>query len=55
MKIYENILYKCGWSPLLNFTFPSSVIQTMVNGNMVYENNQVNDSYKGSRLSFNRD
>ncbi len=51
----ENILYKCGWSPLLNFTFPSSVIQTMVNGNMVYENNQVNDSYKGSRLSFNRD
>ncbi len=51
----ENLLYKCGWSPLLNFTFPSSVIQTMVNGNMVYENNQVNDSYKGSRLSFNRD
>ena len=34
----ENILYKCGWSPLENFTFPSSVTHTFINGNLVYEN-----------------
>lgn len=51
----KNILYKCGWSPLLNFTFPASIEQTMVNGNIVYANHVVNDSYKGKRLSFNRE
>ena len=50
----ENILYKCGWSPLENFTFPASIACTMVNGNMVYENNTVNESNKGMRLLFNR-
>ncbi|MEO6538386.1 MAG: amidohydrolase family protein, partial [Ferruginibacter sp.] len=50
----ENILYKCGWSPLENFTFPSSIAYTMVNGNIVYENNTVNESYKGKRISFDR-
>ena len=50
----ENILYKCGWSPLENFAFPASIACTMVNGNMVYENNTVNESNKGMRLLFNR-
>ena len=50
----ENIFYKCGWSPLENFTFPASIAYTMVNGNMVYENNTVNESYKGKRILFNR-
>ncbi len=50
----EGILYKCGWSPLLNFTFPSTITHTMINGNMVYENNRVFESHKGQRLSFNR-
>ncbi len=50
----ENILYKCGWSPLLNFTFPASITHTMINGQMVYENNRVIESNKGQRLSFNR-
>ena len=50
----NNILYKCGWSPLENFTFPASVEKTMVSGNMVYENGTVNASHRGQRLMFNR-
>jgi dihydroorotase len=51
----ENILYKCGWSPLENFTFPATIVNTMVNGNIVFENGQINSSVKGKRLQFNRD
>src|ERR1700730_4680149 len=34
----ENILYKCGWSPLEKFKFPASIEKTFVNGQLVYEN-----------------
>ncbi|HMJ47766.1 MAG TPA: dihydroorotase [Ferruginibacter sp.] len=50
----KNIYYKCNWSPLEGFTFPASIISTMVNGNFVYENGIFNESYKGQRLLFNR-
>jgi len=50
----KNILYKCGWSPLENFIMPSTVTHTMVSGNMVYENDRFNESYKGQRLLFDR-
>ena len=50
----ENLLYKCGWSPLEGFTFPASITHTFVNGNLVYENGTINDSCKGLRLSFDR-
>ena len=50
----ENILYKCGWSPLVNFTFPAAITHTMINGCMAYENNQINECGLGKRLSFNR-
>ncbi len=50
----DNLLYKCGWSPLEGFRFPARILQTMVNGQFVYENNRVNESHKGKRLSFNR-
>lgn len=50
----ENILYKCGWSPLEGFTFPASISHTFVNGNLVYGNGEWNESYKGQRLLFNR-
>jgi dihydroorotase len=49
-----NIYYKCGWSPLEGFTFPATIVSTMVNGNMVYENGTINESYKGQRMLFNR-
>lgn len=50
----ENILYKCGWSPLEGFTFPASIYTTFVNGIPVYENGIWNESNRGQRLSFNR-
>jgi dihydroorotase len=49
-----NILYKCGWSPLENFTFPASITNTFVNGNLVYGSNGFDESNKGMRLKFNR-
>ena len=50
----ENILYKCGWSPLEDFAFPSSVTNTFVNGNMVYGNNAFDESHMGMRMKFDR-
>ena len=51
----ENILYKCGWSPLEGFTFPAAITQTFVNGNLVYDrygNPVWDESNKGQRLLF---
>jgi len=50
----SNILYHCGWSPLEGFQSAASITHTMVNGNIVFENNEVNESFRGKRLSFNR-
>jgi dihydroorotase len=50
----ENVLYKCGWSPLEGFQFPASVTHTFVNGQLVYENGQWNESAKGMRMIFDR-
>ena len=50
----DNILYKCGWSPLLNKTFNASILKTMVNGHMVFDNNRLVSAEKGHRMSFNR-
>jgi len=51
----QNILYKCGWSPLENFSFPASIKSTFVSGNLVYVNGHFDESEKGSRLTFKRD
>lgn len=50
----ENLFYKCGWSPLEGFTFPAAITHTFVNGNLVYENGTINDSYTGMRMRFDR-
>ncbi len=50
----ENILYKCGWSPLEGFQFPASIQNTFVNGHIVYGNGVVNESQWGERLTFDR-
>ncbi len=50
----QNIFYKCGWSPLEGFEFPAAISHTFVNGNLVYENGQFNESIKGERLKFDR-
>ena len=48
----ENILYKCGWSPMEGFTFPATVTHTFVNGKMVYGNGVWDESVKGQRMKF---
>lgn len=50
----ENILYKCGWSPFEGYQFPTTIQATIVNGNVVYENGVMNESYKGKRILFDR-
>ena len=51
----DNILYKCGWSPLEGMTFPALITHTFVNGNLVYEKGVWNESNTGQRLKFERD
>ncbi len=50
----ENILYKCGWSPLEGTTFPASITNTFVNGHLVYGNGSFDESQKGMRMNFDR-
>ncbi len=50
----ENILYKCGWSPLENMEFPATITHTFVNGNLVYNNGVFDETNKGERLKFDR-
>lgn len=52
--VKENILYKCGWSPLEGFVFPASITHTFINGNLVYGNGVWNESIQGERLKFER-
>ncbi len=50
----QNILYKCGWSPFEGYTFNSVVEKTFVNGHLVYDNGNFNESVKGERLLFDK-
>jgi dihydroorotase len=47
----ENILSKCGWSPLEETIFQTKVIYTFVNGNLIYDNGQFNETLKGQALT----
>jgi len=51
----ENILYKCGWSPLEGFVSPATIENTFVNGQLVYGKGIFDESKFGERLSFNRE
>jgi dihydroorotase len=48
----ENILYKCGWSPFDGELFHHSVTHTFVNGELAWNNNQINPDVRGKRLLF---
>lgn len=50
----ENVLYKCGWSPMESVNFHSRVLKTFVNGHLVFANGEFDESKKGERLLFNR-
>ena len=57
---WDNILYKCGWSPFDGQTFTTRVLYTFVNGNMVYnwdakgQKHNFSEGIPGMRLHFNR-
>lgn len=51
----ENILSKCGWSPLDGTTFQAKVTHTFLNGNLVYENGRFNETIKGQALISKKD
>ena len=46
----ENILYKCGWSPLEGTLFNTQVTHTLVNGHLVYELGVFDEELKGMAL-----
>lgn len=48
----ENILSKCGWSPLEGTSFKTKVTHTFVNGNLVYDNGEFNEKTKGKALKI---
>ncbi|NGZ88951.1 dihydroorotase [Psychroflexus maritimus] len=48
----ENLLYKCGWSPLEGTSFQTEVKQTFVNGNLVYDNGKFNENKLGKPIEF---
>ncbi|MFZ4463751.1 MAG: dihydroorotase [Bacteroidales bacterium] len=50
----SNLFYKCGWSPLEGTQLQSAVTHTFVNGNLVFENGNFNESFRGERLFFER-
>ncbi|MDG1805227.1 dihydroorotase [Flavicella sp.] len=50
----ENTLYKCGWTPFEGTEFKSTVTQTFINGNLIYDEGNFDDITKGERITFNR-
>lgn len=57
---WDNLLYKCGWSPFDGQTFSTRVLNTFVNGNMVYhwdadqQKHNFQEGTQGMRLQFHR-
>lgn len=50
----EDILYKCGWSPLEGFQLRGWVHTTFVNGYPIYDHGRFTDFQSGMRLEFDR-
>ncbi len=48
----DNIYSKCGWSPFENQEFSHKVTHCFVNGHLVYNNGEFEESTKGERLEF---
>jgi dihydroorotase len=51
----ENILYHCGWSPFMDYSFPAAVVHTIINGEIVFEDGVLKEQLPiGSRIEFDR-
>jgi len=46
----DNLLYKCGWSPMEGATFSHKVEKTFVNGHLVYDDERFDEGYRGKEL-----
>lgn len=47
----NNILSKCGWSPLEGTSFQTKVTHTFVNGNLTYDNGNFDETNRGQALT----
>lgn len=50
----QDVLYKCGWSPVEGRTFPARIRATWVNGELVCKDGIVDLQPRGQRLRFGR-
>lgn len=50
----DNLLYKCGWSPLEGTAFSHKVVKTFVNGSLVYDDGIFAEDFRGKELTFNK-
>lgn len=50
----NNILYKCGWSPIEGTNFQTKVTHTFVNGNLIYENGNFDENHRGMALTTSK-
>jgi dihydroorotase len=50
----SNLLYKCGWSPFEGTVFSSRVINTIVNGAIVYDAGKIIEAKNAMALQFDR-
>lgn len=48
----NNLLYKCGWSPLEGTTFQTKVRKTFVNGFLVYDDGTFFEAHRGQEIAF---
>jgi dihydroorotase len=48
----ENIRYNCGWSPFEGHTFRHKVCKTFVNGQLVYNDGQINEGVRGMEVAY---
>lgn len=50
----QDVLSRCGWSPLEGHTFAHRVTHTFVNGHLAYQLGQTDDTHRGQALRFQR-
>ena len=50
----DNLLYKCGWSPMEGQGFRSRIVSTWVNGKLAYNEGKLTPAHYGTRIQFNR-
>ena len=50
----DNLLYKCGWSPLEGTTLRGTVTHTFLNGTLMYAHGNIKEANHAKPLSFTR-